>query len=98
MHSRLALFFRRPNFFARYAVAALSIAIAALLYAAIDQWLEGYSPLIVFTVAVMISAWYGGLGPGIFATLLGWIVGDYFWIAPLYTLQIVALLDIVHPA
>ena len=55
MHSRLALFFRRPNFFVRYAVAALSIVIAALLYAAIDQWLEGYSPLIVFTVALRDS-------------------------------------------
>jgi signal transduction histidine kinase len=98
MHSRLALFFRRPNFLLRYAVAALSVIIAALLYAAIDQWLEGYSPLIVFTVAVMISAWYGGLGPGIFATILGWIVGDYFWIEPLYTLQIVHLHEFVHTA
>jgi signal transduction histidine kinase/ActR/RegA family two-component response regulator len=36
----------------------------------------------------MASAWFGGLGPGLFATILGALIGDFFWVPPLYTLQI----------
>ena len=32
--------------------------------------------------AIMLSAWYGGLGPGILATALGALGGIYFSLAP----------------
>src|SRR2546426_2748623 len=32
--------------------------------------------------AIMLSAWYGGLGPGVLATALGALGGVYFSVAP----------------
>lgn len=68
-----------------YVMAALSVTLALLL----TQWLR---PLIaptispLFFAAVMFSAWYGGLGSGLFATMLSVLASDYFLIPPLYAL------------
>ena len=35
-----------------------------------------------FIPAVMVSAWYGGRGPGILATLTGAVVVNYFFLNP----------------
>jgi PAS domain S-box-containing protein len=40
------------------------------------------SPLGLFTLAVIGSAWIGGLGPGLLATCLALIIGSVFFIAP----------------
>lgn len=66
-----------------YTTAALSVGLALLL----TQWLRTLiaptiSPL--FFAAVMFSAWYGGLGSGLFATVLSVLASDYFLIPPLY--------------
>ena len=34
------------------------------------------------TGTIMISAWYGGLGPGLLATALNYLISDYFFITP----------------
>src|SRR4051794_36847703 len=81
---------RRPSFSLRYGVAAAGIIVSALLYAAIDHLVDGGSPFLAFTPAVMMAAWFGGLGPGLFATVLGGMIGNYFWGPPLHTLAIVA--------
>jgi C4-dicarboxylate-specific signal transduction histidine kinase len=41
-----------------------------------------------FFCAVMLSSWYGGLWPGVFAGLLSVVVLDYFFLPPLYALGI----------
>lgn len=38
------------------------------------------APLLGFLLAVMVSAWYGEVGPGITATILSAINGVYFFI------------------
>jgi signal transduction histidine kinase len=40
--------------------------------------------------AVLLSAWYGGFGPGITAGIVGALGLDYFFIPPLYTLTLSA--------
>jgi len=35
----------------------------------------------MFTLPVVVSAWYGGLGPGLLATVLSLLLGDFFFIA-----------------
>src|SRR5437868_200251 len=37
----------------------------------------------LFFVAVLVSSWYGGLGPGLFATALSVILADYYVFPPL---------------
>ena len=39
-------------------------------------------PLILFFVTVALSAWYGGLGPGLFATALALILSALFILPP----------------
>src|SRR5262245_30784721 len=72
----------------RYGVALTSIAITFIARYELESALGDVAPLIVFTLAVMIAAWYGGLGPGLLATVLSAIIGDYFFIEPLYTFRI----------
>jgi len=37
------------------------------------------SPYVLFVMAVAIATWYGGLGPGLLATLLGSVAGGYIF-------------------
>ncbi|HEX3351269.1 MAG TPA: ATP-binding protein [Terriglobales bacterium] len=63
----------------RYGVAVLSIILAlipALLLADVVE-----SRLVVFAVAIMVSAWYGGWKPGLVATSFALTVSAYFSLA-----------------
>lgn len=86
----------RASFALRYGVAATGIIASALVYAAIDHLVDGGSPFLAFTPAVMIAAWFGRLGPGLFATVLGGVIGNYFWLPPLHTLAIVSPQELIH--
>ncbi len=43
------------------------------------------SPFLLFFGAVMFSTWYGGLGPGLLATVLAAFISDYFFLGPTYS-------------
>jgi signal transduction histidine kinase len=47
-----------------------------------------YPFLFLFFGAVMVSAWFGGMGAGLFAVLLSTILVDYFFVPPFYSWQI----------
>lgn len=74
----------RPGF-ARYGVAVLAVflavAIKLLLYAVVQQT----GAFLLLSVAVLVAAVYGGFGPGALASLLGAVLGDYFFLEPLWT-------------
>ena len=68
-----------------YSAAVLSVVLALLLTQRLLPWIAPtVSPL--FFAAVMFSAWYGGLGPGLLATVMSVIASDYFLFPPLYSL------------
>jgi signal transduction histidine kinase len=56
----------------------LAVAIAVLLRLALANVIPLRSPFLLLFAAVMVSAVYGGLGPGILATLLVALVSDFF--------------------
>lgn len=58
----------------RYAVAVLSTGAAAGLTTAIQPFFNGKAPLFFFIVASLVSAAFGGLGPGLVATALGFAI------------------------
>jgi Domain of unknown function (DUF4118) len=60
----------------RYGVAVLSIILALIPAFLLSDVVE--SRLVVFAVAVMVSAWYGGWRPGLVATLFALTVSAYF--------------------
>ena len=57
--------------------------ILLLLRFSLQPVLKDTGPFLFFAPAVMISAWYGGFGPGMVATVLGAALGDYFFVGPL---------------
>ncbi len=68
----------------RYGVAVVTVALAFLLKLLLDPLsAPEVTPFRLFLIAVVVSAWYGGLGPGLLATALVLPVADYYFLAPL---------------
>src|SRR5438045_909751 len=63
----------------RYGVAVLSITLALIPALLLSDVVE--SRLVVFAVAIMVSAWYGGWKPGLVATSFALNVSAYFALA-----------------
>src|SRR6266436_3675575 len=63
----------------RYGVAVLSIILALIPALLLSDVVE--SRLVVFAVAVMVSAWYGGWKPGLVATSFALTVSAYYTLA-----------------
>src|ERR1700682_1993880 len=63
----------------RYGVAVLSIILALIPALLVADVVE--SRLVVFAVAIMVSAWYGGWKPGLVATSFALTVSAYFSLA-----------------
>jgi PAS domain S-box-containing protein len=72
----------RPSSPLRYGVAIGSVALALALKLLIDPLIVQDTPFLLVFGAIMVSAWYGGLGPGLFATALAALITDYFFLYP----------------
>jgi signal transduction histidine kinase len=66
----------------RYGIAIGFTLLALILRIVLAPWVHGASPFVFFTPVVMLSAWYGGWGPGFLATILGGALGNYFLLDP----------------
>ena len=70
---------------ARYAVALAAVLLAWAGKMGTDPFLRADQPLFLWFIgAVLFSAWYGGLGPGVFATVLSALVADVILFRPHY--------------
>lgn len=67
----------------RYGV-ALALAAAALQLTLLVRAYLSATPTTIFFAAVALAAWFGGTGPGLFATALSALAVDYFVVPPLY--------------
>ena len=72
----------------RYVVTAISVGVAVVITLNFGPALRHSATL--FFCSVMLSSWYGGLLPGLFAALLSVVALDYYFIPPLYALGISA--------
>jgi K+-sensing histidine kinase KdpD len=70
----------RRSFALRYGLAAAVVIIAFLIRHMIYSDLNTRLVFTFFVPAAMIAAWYGGLGAGLFATVLGLLLGGYFFL------------------
>ena len=71
----------------RYAISIASVGLALAL-ASLLPYRADPSHFTLFFAAVMVSAWYGGLGAGLLATILSALSLDYFFIAPIYSITL----------
>ncbi|HEY9847792.1 MAG TPA: DUF4118 domain-containing protein, partial [Candidatus Caenarcaniphilales bacterium] len=49
----------------QYGGALLAVGIAVILKLLLTPWIGQESPFLLFFAAVMVSAWFGGLGAGL---------------------------------
>jgi PAS domain S-box-containing protein len=77
MHSQ-----QHRSWLMRYGIAVGAVLLAFAARALLSPLLGDQAPLLVFTFAVMGSAWYGGLGPGLLSTTLAAVTAHYFFIEP----------------
>jgi PAS domain S-box-containing protein len=73
---------QRPSPLLRYGVAVIAIALVLGLKLLVDPLIAEQSPFLLFAAAVIVAAWFGGLGPGLLATALGAVAADYYFLAP----------------
>jgi len=71
----------------RYSVAVITVVIALLLTRLI-WWLIKPTLYPLFLAAVIVSSWYGGIGPGLLATALAALASAYFFTPPIYSLAV----------
>ncbi|HEY9666662.1 MAG TPA: DUF4118 domain-containing protein, partial [Coleofasciculaceae cyanobacterium] len=71
----------------RYGVAVITVVLSLILTLLLRPLLEP-SVFQFFYAAVAISAWYGGMGPGLLSAALSTFVSSYFFITPFYSLNI----------
>jgi PAS domain S-box-containing protein len=86
---------RRPLRLRGYAFAAAAIASAAGVAFGLMAILPLDDPSLVFLAAVLLSALVGGLGPSIFASVLGLLVYDFFFVEPRLTLTVTKPQDLL---
>jgi PAS domain S-box-containing protein len=77
----------KPSAIRRYGIAILLVGAAVFM----SQWSAlhvGTAPSSLFLCAIMISAWLGGIGPGLLAVVLCGVAFDYYIMPPLHSFAI----------
>ena len=69
----------------RYGFAVITVATALALTRLLVHYTD-ITPL--FYAAIVVSAWFGGMGPGLLAVVLSELSIDYYFVEPLYTLDL----------
>lgn len=78
----------------RYGVAMALAAVAVLFRLLLTPALGNAYPLVTLFAAVAGAVWYGGMGPGIAATIAGYLAVDWLIIPPTGSLLITGAVDV----
>lgn len=73
------------SFIFRYGLAVLTVTLALLITQALYPTLF---PTPLFFAAIVISTWFGGTGPGLFAVVFGTLLLDYFFLSPVHAFSL----------
>jgi PAS domain S-box-containing protein len=65
----------------RYSIAAAAVGLATVLMHLLWPYLHA-TPFILFFPAILLAAWFGGLGPGLFALVLSALSSSYNFLEP----------------
>jgi signal transduction histidine kinase len=76
----------RPLVF-RYAFPFVAVT-AATFFASLLPWRVDPSHFTLYFLAIMLSTWYGGFGAGLMSTILSALALDYFFISPIYSVEL----------
>ena len=73
----------------RYALAFLMATVFLFLRGALDPTIGTYIPYLAVLPAVVLAAWFCGLGPSLLAMIVAFLGEQYWFIPPTHTLRIV---------
>jgi K+-sensing histidine kinase KdpD len=79
-----------------YLIAVAAVAASTLLRVLLDPIFITESPMLAFVVGVVVASLYGGMWPGLCATILSLVVGDYLFIEPRMTFGVWSTLDVAR--
>ncbi len=79
-----------------YGLAVAATIMTLLVRLAFGQWTAGRLVLILFLIPIILSAYLGGLGPGLVATLLAGIGTGFFLVPPVYSFRFERGVDFVQ--
>jgi PAS domain S-box-containing protein len=82
----------RPSWL-HYGVAVALTAATLLIYRLFLPLDQARPASDIFLVAVVLSAYFGGLGPGLLSTALGALAADYFLLFPIDSLRVASPID-----
>ncbi|MGG2474239.1 DUF4118 domain-containing protein, partial [Rhizobium sp. BR5] len=71
-----------------YLNSTLFVGLAIVVGIVLDQTLDVQNLALVFLMAVLAAAVRGGLGPALYASLLGAVAFNFFFLEPRYTLTV----------
>jgi len=77
----------KPPMIWRYGITVLSVLSAATISLWPPFHLQS-APASLFLCAVLVSAWFGGSGPGLFATALSTLAFYYYFLTPVHSLTV----------
>src|SRR4051812_20617749 len=72
---------RKPPALLSYGLAVLSTTSATI----VESWLQSGATVSLFLSAIILSAWFGGLGPGLLASAIAVLSFCYFFLTPIYS-------------
>ncbi|HVR71166.1 MAG TPA: DUF4118 domain-containing protein, partial [Vicinamibacteria bacterium] len=75
-----------PSRLERYGFAVVAVGAALLHKLLLVPVLDQPAPFLLFSLAILASAWRGGLGPGLLAAILAILSADYFFLEPRFAL------------
>jgi K+-sensing histidine kinase KdpD len=78
----------RQGLILRYGCAVLSVALAAWCRLRLDALMGAQLPFFTIFLAVLLTAWYGGLWPALVAVTLGAVASDFLLLRPRGTLTL----------
>ncbi|MCU1268606.1 MAG: multi-sensor signal transduction histidine kinase [Acidobacteria bacterium] len=81
------LWWSEPPAILSYGAAVLSVAVALIIARLLDVHLVS-APVALFLCAIMFSAWYGGVRPGLLAVALSLLAFVYYFVPPIYSLSL----------
>jgi K+-sensing histidine kinase KdpD len=79
---------RKPPALLSYGLAVLS-SISAII---IESWLQSGATVSLFLCTIILSAWFGGIGPGLLASAISILSFRYLFLSPIYSFAV----DVEH--
>jgi PAS domain S-box-containing protein len=82
------------KFYVKYISPFVLVFLVLWLRATLNSHLQ-QSPYLLFTLAVFVQAWFGGLRSGWLTTILSTLAANYFLIEPLHSFQVTKQSDVI---